>query len=479
MNLSEYDAAGLRKGYASGDLTPVQVINALADRIKSCEPALNAVSELLFDDALEAASVCESELKRGSDCMKDKPLFGVPVLVKEQHPIAGKVLSHALPDPVSVASQDHLIVERLRAAGALVIARSTNPEMCAATFTASKACGVTRNPWDLSASPGGSSGGSAAGLAAGYAPLATGADMGGSTRIPAALSGVIGYKAPYGVVPGIQPSGSDWFRSDSAMGRSVEDVRIMHNVIAGQHRDDPVSLPKNPVQPVSDFKNLAGLRVGVSYSLGNYEVSDSQLVSVDNVAGLLESYGASVVRVNPQITVDGVLCAAMAHYGHLLAPTMKRRLAGVNGAVSGYVEEFIDYALGYAGRVTFAESVEREASIRAELLAMFDRVDCVICPMVVRDWYPAQGPGQTVDSDNRHYWKDYLALPFNIANRHPVLVVPSGLARNGMPTSAQIVGKPYDQDVVFRVGSAIEAGLGWKHVYAGCDPREFGASCDV
>ena len=138
-----------------------------------------------------------------------------------------------------IAEVSHPVVERVQAAGAVVHARTTTPEFSCAPFTHSKLWGVTRNPWNLDATPGGSSGGAGAALAAGETILATGSDIGGSIRIPASFCGVVGFKPPFGRVPGLPPFNSDTYCADGPLGRSVADVAMLQNVLAGPHPARP------------------------------------------------------------------------------------------------------------------------------------------------------------------------------------------------------------------------------------------------
>lgn len=161
---------------------------------------------------------------------------------KEKHGIAGLRLEQGLAAHRGrIAEQDHPVVERIRAAGGIIHARTTSPEFSCATVTHSPMWGVTRNPWNRRTSPGGSSGGAGAALAAGFTTLATASDIAGSTRIPAGFTGTVGYKAPYGRIPGLPPLAADWYRGDGPMGRTVADVALLSSVLAGRHPADHAS----------------------------------------------------------------------------------------------------------------------------------------------------------------------------------------------------------------------------------------------
>lgn len=460
-------AAQLLDGYAAGELRPSEVVTSLLGRIGERDGDLNAVTQRLDDEALAAAAEADRLWELDPDHARQYPLLGVPVLVKEKHAVAGHEVNQAVPATGMTAGEDHPVVARLRAAGAIPLARTANPEFCAATVTDSLAHGVTRNPYDTSRTPGGSSGGSGAGLAAGYSPLATGSDIGGSTRIPAAFCGVVGYKAPYGVVPGLHPSTMDWYRSDSAMARTVGDTLAMHNVIAGQHPEDPHSLPFGPVTEPEDGWDVHGHTVVVSHLLGDYPVQDDVLHGLDAAADALSREGARIEEREPSWSRDELMAVAMAHYGHTLAPGMADLIESTGAEVSPYIVQFIDHTVAAASRMPLHVTFERETRIRRELARLMDGASSLVTPVVTRSSMPAEAPEVSVDSRGRHYWADFMAVPFNIANRHPSLAVPAGTGDGGMPVGVQVVGNAYDQQAVFRAGFALERALPWAHPQAG------------
>ena len=158
---------------------------------------------------------------------------------KEKHGLQGRTLSQGLVTRKdTIAATDHPVIDRIRRAGGIIHARTTTPELSCATVTHSPLWGVTRNPWNQQFSPGGSSGGSGAALAAGFAPLATASDIAGSTRLPASFTGTVGYKAPYGRIPGLAPLSADHYRGDGPMARTVADTALLANIMSGRHHGD-------------------------------------------------------------------------------------------------------------------------------------------------------------------------------------------------------------------------------------------------
>ncbi|MGW6461803.1 amidase, partial [Streptomyces sp. NPDC055078] len=244
--------------FGSGELSPVELMTAVIERAGQAEPVVNAFAEHTFDEALRGAHTAQERYARGDA----RPLEGLPVAIKEEQPIAGRTLregSMLLRDNRdNTADVTHPIVERITAAGGIVHARTTTPEFCAAGFTHTELWGVTRTPWNPEFSSGGSSGGSGAALAAGTAALATGSDIGGSIRIPASFNGIVGFKPPYGRVPGLPPYNLDHYCHDGPMARTVGDCALLQNVIAGRHPVDAVSVPA-PAPLPTEFEGAAGV----------------------------------------------------------------------------------------------------------------------------------------------------------------------------------------------------------------------------
>jgi Asp-tRNA(Asn)/Glu-tRNA(Gln) amidotransferase A subunit family amidase len=203
-----------------------------------------------------------------------------------------------------------------------VHARTTTPEFCCAPVTWTKLWGVTRNPWNLAYSPGGSSGGSAAALAAGTATLATGSDIGGSIRIPSSFCGVTGFKPPYGRVPEVPPFNLDHYCHEGPMARSVADCALLENVIAGPHPSDVVSLrPKLeipfPLEPV------AGLRIALSPDLGCFTVDPDVAANTLAAAERLRDAGAVVTEVSLPWRRADIARAARIHFGMIFGPSVR------------------------------------------------------------------------------------------------------------------------------------------------------------
>jgi aspartyl-tRNA(Asn)/glutamyl-tRNA(Gln) amidotransferase subunit A len=450
--------------FRARQLSPVELMTATIDRAEAVEPSVNAFAERLFEDALRQARVAEARYSgRGG---APRALEGLPVAVKEEQPIAGRRLAEgSLLYRDHVADVTHPVVERIVAAGGIVHARTTVPEFSCAGFTHSKLWGVTRNPWDLDYSPGGSSGGSAAALAAGTAALATGSDIGGSIRIPASFSGVVGYKPPYGRVPALPPWNLDHYCHSGPLARTVGDCALLQNVISGPHPADVVSL-RPSVQIPEELGSIDGWKIALCIHLGDYPVEPQVAANTRAAAEALREAGAVVEEVALSWKKADIARASWAHYGAVFAATAAAGTGDQVDVLMPYTRAFIDTALAVSQEVSYLEGLEIEGQLYAELGQLLEDHDVLICPTT---GIPALLAGEdyvetkvTVDGEALDdYFDAILTIPFNIASRCPVLAVPSGRAAGGLPTGVQIVGPTYDDERVFRVAAALEEARPW------------------
>jgi aspartyl-tRNA(Asn)/glutamyl-tRNA(Gln) amidotransferase subunit A len=446
------------------DLSPMEVLEAQIGEIHTRGDEINAFTELLLDEAKDAAARAGDEYARCAASGQQPPaLLGLTVATKEKHGIAGRTLEQGLvAHRGRVAQADHPVVERIKAAGGIIHARTTSPEFSCATVTHSPMWGVTRNPWNLDASPGGSSGGAGAALAAGFTTLATASDIAGSTRIPAGFTGTVGYKAPFGRIPGLPPLAADWYRGDGPMGHTVADVALLSSVLSGRHAVDHGSWgPTGSPIPVDG--GAAGLRIGVSVTLGDYPVAAEVAANTRAVAERLAAAGAAVFDVHLPWTTELVRETFFAHFGQILGPAVAREAAG--SETSAYLERFIADCAEAGQRYSLVDSLAMDARLRGDLAAAMADIDVLLCPTSAVISLRADGDYlDGIDAGGRHlrhYWEAHMTAPFNVANACPVLSVPSGLAADGVPTGVQVVGHPNDEAMAFRVAQAVESLVGF------------------
>lgn len=464
--------------YRHKELAPSEYLEILMERIAadgSHELPLNAFMELLEAQSRHQAQIADtfyaadSSTPEGGAPTESLPLMGLPVATKEKHGLQGHSLSQGMrAHAEAVAQEDHPLVARIRQAGGIIHGRTTSPEFSCATVTHSQIWGVTRNPWDRHLSPGGSSGGAAAALAAGMTPLATASDIAGSTRLPAAFTGTVGYKGPYGTVPGAGPLAADWYRGDGAMARCVTDVALLTDIIRGPHLTDHSTVPSPGISLPGGEQALSGLkgrRLAYSSTLGDYPVEREVLAQTEKIVKAVEAAGADVISVEMPWTTERIREVSMAHFGHVLARGMGALLAGQEDTAERYTRRFIEDARTHAERWNMFETLSAEHQIQSELMAVLQNVDALLTPASAIRALDAEGlylEGVTVpdqpsgeDRNVQHYWEAHMTVPFNIANRCPVLCVPVGLA-SGFPVGLQIVTKPFDESEAFAMGRAIE-----------------------
>jgi amidase len=462
LDLCYLSACEVLARFRARELSPVEYLEALETRAAEVEPTVNAFSDRYFEDARAAARQAEARYAARQGGLG--PLEGLVFAVKDDTAIAGRHSSMgSLIHRDRIDAETNPSVERLVHAGGIVHARTSCPEFCWPWLCYSRIHGVTRNPWSPKHTPGGSSGGSAAALAAGTTPLATGTDSGGSIRMPAAMCGVVGFKPPYGRNPESPSVNLDPYWHIGPMARSVADCALMQNLMSGLHPADHATL-RQPVRIPERLEKIEGLRIAYSVDLGFHQVSTD--VCANTLDALVALRGAGAVVEEVEIDWAEGATRAAGHWGDYLNQDL------FADAVENHPEKLCDYTLYFAegcARVThgdFRESMRLAARTwRDHVGPLFERYDALICPTVavseiaadLPSWEDFEIEGVPVHQDGS--W--VMTILFNMWSRCPVLAVPSGFARCGVPTGIQIVGRPFDDICVFRVGAALERERAW------------------
>jgi Asp-tRNA(Asn)/Glu-tRNA(Gln) amidotransferase A subunit family amidase len=465
------------------DISPVEVVDAYLQRIEHRNPLINAYTLVLAEEARSAARAAERAVTGG---LPLEPLHGVPIAIKDLDDVAGVPTSMG-----SLAIRDRvpkkcaLAVERLLAAGAIILGKTNTPEFGHKGITDNLRFGPTHTPWALGRNAGGSSGGSAAAVADGLAALAQGTDGGGSVRIPASFSGVVGFKASFGRIPSVtRPDAFLWghpFVHIGPLARTVADAALMTDVMAGQHARDPLSLPGDRVDYSGSLgAQPDGLRIAYSPRLGNFPVDERVAAVIKSAATIL---GAQEGRV------DEVELVMNAYHGDLAAVWV-RTISVHYAAIARHLkDEGIDLLGAHADQLTpdFRAMLENGEKVSAVEHALDDvlrtrvhdgledvlnRYDVIISPTLAvppvtnaedgNTRGPSQINGEPVDP--LIGW--CMTYPINFTG-HPAISVPAGLTTDGLPVGLQIIGRRHAEETVLAVAAAFERMHPWFASYPG------------
>lgn len=444
-------------------LSPVELLKAMIARAEKVQKKYRPFTYTHFDEALDGARKAEAKyMKSGA---RLGALEGLPIAIKDESYIKGKPTSFGslihkdfVPDTTSPNN------ERILKAGGIVHARTATPEFSCSSVTWSRLWGVTRNPWNPKFTTGGSSGGSGASLAAGTCAIAMGSDIGGSIRIPASCSGVVGYKPPYGRNPDDAPFNLDPYCHTGPMARSVADAILLQNVICGPSPIDIASLRPKLRLPTS-YKPIKGWRIAYSLDLGFYEVDKEVIANTKAALDVFRSLGATVEEVDLGWTID-VFKGAVAHLDHLFGASIAKALKKHGKLLTTYARQFAKQS-AKSKPADFLRAMEVAAQAYQSFGPMLEKYDVFICPTtalpaVRADFDPSADDlrinGKKQDIAPVIAW--CMTPPFNMLSRCPVLSVPSGHAKNGVPTGIQIIGRSYSDADVFRAGMAYETAVG-------------------
>ncbi|MGB7589470.1 MAG: amidase [Solirubrobacterales bacterium] len=442
----------------AGEVSPTELVRLCLDRIERLDPKLNAFRKVFAEKALLEAEQAEARLKAG----EERPLLGVPIAIKDEVDVVGEVNTHGTDGFTEPAKADCEMVRRLREAGAIVVGLTLLPEMAICGFTESATWGVTRNPWDLQRSPGGSSGGSAAAVAAGLVPIASAGDGGGSIRIPAASCGLFGLKPQRGRIS-LAPALEYWngLSVNGCLSRTVLDTALYLDVTSGGSREP--GAPPPPERPFVESAKAAPGRLRVAWSTAAPRaaapptVSDVVKEAVAGTAELLASLGHDVSQHDP----------AWGGIGNNITPRYLR-------AVSETVDEVPHperlerrtRGFGRLGRTLpdglFQRALGAREADAARVNAIFESHDVLMTPVMggtaipVRRW-EGHGALWTVMGMSRFY---PYCIPWNHLG-NPTMSVPAGIASDGLPLAVQIIGRPGDEATLLSLAAQLEAERPW------------------
>jgi len=461
--LAYITASDALAGFAAKTFSPVEVLDALQARAEIVEPTINAFCWTRWDEARAEARAAELRWSKG----EARPLEGIITAIKDETAVAGQPWSMgSLVYKDIVADETSPLAQRMFDAGAIQHARTTTPEFSCAGFTHSRIHGVTRNPWNPEYSVGGSSGGSGASLAAGTSTLASGSDIGGSIRIPASFNGVVGFKAPHGRVPCEPPFGLDMYCHNGGLARTVEDMRLYQNVLAGPHPMDHRSLrPKLEIGPIPP--SIEGMRIALTLDFDGAFALDPEVErNTRDAAQALRDAGAIVEEVSISISIEQMNRASGYHFASIFGAWVAGMLEEHRDEMTGHAIAFTEYVQRIQGDASGWTQIEVEAGIWNTMAPVFETHEALLCPtlgtrgLVAGDDYDTHGL-EVGGRELGFYFETLITPVFNILSACPVLNVPSGFADNGVPTGLQIVGRTFDDATTFRVGTALERERPW------------------
>jgi amidase len=455
-------AVELLKLYRARRLSPLEAMQALLAQIDAVNPQVNALVTVARDSALWEARRATAALKRGVTL---PPLFGVPVGIKDVTPTRGirttygsKLFENHVPD------EDALVVQRLRAAGAIVIGKTNTPEFAFGPNTVNVVFGATRNPWNLTRTSGGSSGGSAAALASGMCPLAQGSDLGGSLRGPAAFCGVVGFRTTPGLIPRY-PSVLAWdtYSVEGPMARTVTDTALMLSVMAGADDRSPVSYDVDPRELAGATKapSVKGWRIAWTPDLGGLVTVETEVRTLfERAVGVFRSAGARMETACPDMKdIPEIVRLTRAP---LMVARHADKLPEHRAVLQAGLVENTEAGLALSARDIANGELLRTRQYHRVREFMAAR-DLWITPTAAVAAFPIEH-AHVMEINGKPVGKamqrSYLTYAFSVLGL-PAISIPCGFTRAGLPVGLQIIGKRRGEAAVLRAAAAFEAAQPW------------------
>lgn len=449
-------AVDLRENYRSGNLSPVEVAEAVLARIERLEPSINAFITVTPELAMENARAAEEAYMQGTAA----PLAGIPTSIKDLTMTRGIRSTRG-----SLLMKDHVpdfdppVVERLYQAGIMMLGKTNTPESGWKGETTNRVSGSTRNPWNLERTPGGSSGGASAAVAAGMGQLAQGSDGAGSIRIPSAFAGIFGHKPSYGLVPQYPASPMELFSHVGPMTRTVADAALMLTVMAGADPRDRLSWSSGEDYFANLKADVKGMRVAWSPDLGYARVEPDVRAATEAAVSCFKDLGCEVVEATPPAgdqweLVDIIWSTSQAgaygdqldEIGHLLDPGLVK---------------VIEHGMTFSAAEVAAAHGRRNAYYHV-LREFMEDYDLLLTPTLPTTAFEVgkDHPGEICGKPTTYLGWTAFAYPFNISGL-PAASVPCGFDSQGLPIGLQIVGRWRADQTVLNAAAAFEQVAPW------------------
>ena len=444
------------------EVSPVEVAKLHLERIERLNPKLNAFVDYNADLVLTQARAAEDAVQRGED---PGPLHGVPLSIKSSIDVTGhRCEAGSRLRAGNIPSADAPLVQRLRAAGAVILGVTNTPELLMAWETDNLLYGRTNNPWDLERTAGGSSGGEAAAIAAGLSAGGVGSDGGGSIREPAHFCGICGLKPTPGRIPssGHFPKSGGPFALTGVVGpmaRNVADLRLLFEVMAGPDDGDPCSAPV----PVSKLKGKVTTEIGIGFFVddGRTPVTQETSAAVRRAADLLARSGCRVEDFRPE-GLEEARQLWWKFFGTAGGMILTAMLRGHEKELSDILRQFVLWTTAepaHSGDSLLAAWLGRD-EVREKILHQMRQYPVLLCPTAA---IPAFSHGErewTVEGQTVKYLDAWSYCEwFNLLG-FPAVVVPIGFSAEGLPIGVQIVGRPWEEELVLTVAAMLERSAG-------------------
>lgn len=466
--LAYTSAAELAALIRARKISATEVMRATLDRAERAQPILNCFITICRDEALRDAAAADAALARG-DCVG--PLHGIPLHVKDLVNTKGvRTTFGSLMHEHNVPAADSISVARLKAAGAILFAKTTTPEFGHMVWTEAPLFGRTRNAWDATRTSGGSSGGAAVACAAGIGPLAIATCAGGSTRIPAACNGVVGFKQSLGLVPhDMAPEAFANMSYITPTTRTVMDTALMLDAMAGPHPCDPHSFGLTAAGSVGAARpsgDLKGLRIGWRPYVGNTVIDREVLDLCEEAADALGDLGATVEPMGDDMepTEPTWLVLSTALWNARFADELPKWRDKMSPTLVKQMEGGERHTAAMLARA----QMERTRIYR-KIQSWFDRFDVIVMPTLTRTalpikealFDPIEIEDKKVDTV-RKAWYPYTH-PFNLSG-NPAVTLPAGLHSDGLPVAIQLVGRRGEDIRLLRVAALFEQARPWEQL---------------
>jgi amidase len=433
----------------------VEVLEAHLQQIERVNPKVNAICTLVADQALEQATRADEALAQGK---RPGPLCGLPIAIKDLVDTEGIRTTYGSPIYADwTPSQDALHVQRLKAAGAIVIGKTNVPEFGAGSNTFNPVFGATRNPYDLSRTCGGSSGGGAVALACGMVPIADGSDLGGSVRNPPNFNNIVGLRPSPGRVPRY-PSEQPWDTLSvlGPMARNVQDAALLFSVMAGPDSRDPISITESPERFLEPMDHdWRGCRLAWSPDLGQFPVQDAVVDAIEAALPRFTELGCTVNRAHPDFSgAADIFQVLRAHgFAHRLANDLKKHRELMKDTVIWNVEQ----GLKLTGPEVARAQAERGV-LYQRVHSFFERYDFLLLPVSQVVPFPIEVEWvreiNGVEMETYIDWMQSCSLITLTA--HPAMSIPCGFTPDGLPVGIQIVGRYRGEAELLKLAYAFE-----------------------